>query len=101
MELIDREETFKHFCEVCDDGQRDCKGDKDCALWVWLSDMPTIDTKPIKHATWKYGYCEEARITCYFCSVCGKEAYWDTDYGQQLFDYCPNCGSQMGMGEKK
>lgn len=30
-----------------------------------------------------------------FCSVCYKEAYFDTDYGQQLFDYCPNCGSRM------
>lgn len=29
------------------------------------------------------------------CSICGNEAYWDTDYGQQLFDYCPYCGSRM------
>lgn len=31
-----------------------------------------------------------------YCSECHNEAYWDTDYGQQLFDYCPNCGSWMG-----
>ena len=30
-----------------------------------------------------------------YCSVCYKEAYFDTDYGQQLFDYCPNCGADM------
>ena len=30
-----------------------------------------------------------------YCSVCYKEAYFDTDYGQQLFDYCPNCGARM------
>lgn len=28
----------------------------------------------------------------YICTCCGREAYWDTDYGQQLFDYCPYCG---------
>lgn len=29
------------------------------------------------------------------CSNCKEEAYWDTDYGQQLFDYCPYCGTRM------
>ena len=29
------------------------------------------------------------------CSACGYEAYWDSDYGQQLFDYCPYCGADM------
>ena len=29
----------------------------------------------------------------YVCSICSREAYWDTDYGQQLFDYCPYCGA--------
>ena len=31
----------------------------------------------------------------WYCSNCNNEAYWDTDYGQQLFDYCPNCGATM------
>lgn len=31
----------------------------------------------------------------YFCAHCMNEAYWDTDYGQQLFDYCPYCGNKM------
>ena len=30
-----------------------------------------------------------------YCSVCYKEAYFDADYGQQLFDFCPNCGADM------
>lgn len=29
------------------------------------------------------------------CSSCKKQAYWDTDYGQQLFDFCPYCGTDM------
>lgn len=31
----------------------------------------------------------------YTCSFCKSEAYWDTDFGQQLFDYCPYCGEKM------
>lgn len=35
----------------------------------------------------------------YYCPYCGNEAYWDTDYGQQLFDFCPYCGEPMKDGE--
>ena len=35
----------------------------------------------------------------HFCSVCDSEAYWDTDYGQELFYWCPYCGADM-RGEK-
>ena len=33
-----------------------------------------------------------------YCSACYNEAYWDTDYGQQLFVYCPYCGADMKRG---
>lgn len=36
----------------------------------------------------------------YYCSSCNHEAYWDTDYGQQLFDYCPYCGARMENGNE-
>lgn len=29
------------------------------------------------------------------CSCCENEAYWDSDYGQQLFGWCPWCGAEM------
>ena len=38
---------------------------------------------------------EQAEDSMYYCSKCKHEAYWDTDYGQQLFEYCPYCGSFM------
>ena len=37
----------------------------------------------------------------YICSYCGNEAYWDTDYGQQLFDYCPYCGEYNRIKRNK
>lgn len=33
--------------------------------------------------------------TCIICSHCNHEAYWDSNDGQQLFDYCPYCGYKM------
>ena len=33
--------------------------------------------------------------TTIICSHCKHEAYWDSSYGQQLFDYCPYCGHKM------
>ena len=53
--------------------------------------MPTADVQPVRRGKW-YHINNEGFI---YCSECHKEAYWDTDYGQQLFDYCPYCGAKM------
>ena len=66
----------------------------------FLITAPTIDAAPVKHGSWKYGYNPDVGILCYFCSACGKEAYWDTDYGQQRFDFCPKCGADMRGGDE-
>jgi hypothetical protein len=57
---------------------------------------------------WKQGkefpsYPKEPFIgDAYYCSNCENDAYWDTDYGQQLFDFCHNCGADMrGESEVK
>ena len=54
-----------------------------------------------KHGKWISGaYIQDTEVKRYsaglmYCSVCKHEAYSDTDYGEQLFDYCPYCGSRM------
>lgn len=53
------------------------------------------DVQPVKHGHWKNPVSVGNGIK--FCSVCRNEAYWDTDYGQQLFDYCPYCGARMDL----
>lgn len=70
-----------------------------------IAEMATADVVEVKHGEWLDGLDvpkEERERHPYvylhgekYCSVCYKEAYFDTDYGQQLFDYCPNCGSDM------
>ena len=53
--------------------------------------FPASDVQPVKRGKW-HRINNEGFI---YCSKCHKEAYWDTDYGQQLFDYCPYCGAKM------
>lgn len=50
------------------------------------------DVEPVKHGEWVNN---DNEWKFYKCSICGNEAYWDTDYGQQLFDFCPWCGAKM------
>jgi len=55
----------------------------------------------VKHGEWKKGKdfpsCPRVKFIsdAYYCSVCENEAFYDTDYGQQLFNFCPNCGADM------
>lgn len=51
------------------------------------------DVQPVKRGRWETPVSVGNGIK--FCSVCRNEAYWDTDYGQQLFDFCPYCGARM------
>lgn len=57
-----------------------------------IDQMKPVEEKPMR---WIYGYCDIQRMRCWYCEKCGNAAYWDTDYGQQLFDFCPYCGQRM------
>lgn len=70
-----------------------------CSTIRLINTQPTIEAEPVKHAKWVYGYCKAQEIKCYYCSNCGNDAYWDTDYGQQLFEFCPYCGARMDERE--
>lgn len=58
-----------------------------------IEQITAEDVQPVKHGRWENPVSVGNGIM--FCSVCRNEAYWDTDYGQQLFDYCPYCGARM------
>lgn len=47
MRLIDADTLKVHICNMCDDGQRECKGDNSCAILVWVNDMQTVDAVPV------------------------------------------------------
>lgn len=58
-----------------------------------IENIPAVEVQPVRHGRWISPVSVGNDIK--FCSVCNHEAYWDTDYGQQLFDYCPYCGARM------
>lgn len=92
---IDADALKKHYAWWEDDRQK---------LFDSIVDQqPTVDAVPVRHGKWIKG-SETKRIKenrygvlfdAYYCSACESEAYWDSDYGQILFHYCPNCGARM------
>ena len=112
-EVAEKEEQF------CVQDDRSClfqKSHAECAadhrqLAEWLTELKELEAKhwdecrqiahyddeikrleaPAKHGRW-FHINDEGIV---YCSECNNEAYWDTDYGQQLFNYCPYCGAKM------
>jgi hypothetical protein len=79
--------------QYCPDDDGSCsKADVDLREMLdEIEALPTTDVQPVKHGRWFH--INNGGII--YCSECENEAYWDTDYGQQLFDYCPYCGARM------
>ena len=96
MRLIDIEDVA--LLKTVTDGGLSAK-----KLWRRINNQPTVDAVPVRHGKWIKG-SETKRVKenrygvlfdAYYCSACESEAYWDSDYGQILFHYCPNCGARM------
>lgn len=64
---------------------RTLQGDrKEASVYIWRENLHyTKDEKGV-----------------YKCPTCGEAAYYDTDYGQQLFVFCPWCGHDTRNGEE-
>lgn len=60
----------------------------------WARKITEGQKQLAKRGHWAYD-CNERNAHCYFCSECQKEAYWDSENGQQLFGFCPYCGAEM------
>lgn len=60
----------------------------------FVDDAPTADVPDRKVGKWVDAKPMSGKVGK-VCSACGDEAYWDSDYGQQLFSFCPNCGAEM------
>lgn len=61
-------------------------------VMLYIARFPTADVVERKRGKWIDAKPMSGRVGK-VCSACGNEAYWDSDYGQQLFDWCPYCGA--------
>ncbi len=55
-----------------------------------IEEMPTIETKPVKHGKW---IIKHNLISCSNC----RKSNWDIVFKDTLdgFDFCPKCGARM------
>lgn len=58
--------------------------------------MPTVDAVPVVHGRWEE-YDDYLMNTVYRCSICNEDFVTiDGDPKDNGWNYCPNCGAQMG-----
>ena len=91
--LIDANALKEHICNMCDDGQRECKGDESCALLCWVNDMPTIESGTVKHGRWIVHTTWHGMFGL-INSEC-SECKFDRNGDLSSWKYCPNCGARM------
>ena len=84
-DYITREEAQDKYCETCNFVEI-CSSY--CEGRIKFDEIPAADVKLVVRGEWKNGHC----------SVCGKDiaSVLDTWTSVQKFDFCPNCGAEMG-----
>ena len=63
-------------------------------LWRNAYEQGKADAEPRKKGKWTEAKPRSGKLG-WVCSCCDHEAYWDSDYGQQLFRWCPWCGADI------
>lgn len=102
MRPIDADALKTHVCEMCDDGQRECKGDESCAILCWINDMPTIEPE-VRHGRWiqsdALDYKDPNGVIHVhgMCSCC--RLIYDFRDMTSRFKFCPDCGARMDWKE--
>jgi hypothetical protein len=98
MRPIDADALKAHVCDMCDDGQRECKGDEFCAILCWINDMPTIEPE-VRHGRWIKSDALDYKdpnggIHIHgMCSCC--RLIYDFRDMTSRFKFCPDCGADM------
>lgn len=66
-------------------------------VFQWLSeefeivDAPAVEAEPVRHGRWLFDDFDGDGLD-YQCSVCKL-------YARCAYNYCPNCGAKMNLGE--
>ena len=64
-----------------------------------LDEQPTIEAAPVVHGEWEEITDDWSDETIYSCAVC-KEDFVTIDGtpAENLYNFCPNCGTDMRKG---
>lgn len=95
-EYIERKALLDELCR--DNCERTYDGTcHNCRMIETIADFPAADVEPVVHGKWVKAHWKNS-VSCANCSICGFEAYhYDFRGVQKTYDYCPNCGAQMGL----
>lgn len=100
-EYISREEAIKELREVYENEYPTASGDFDeyasHDMPNVLRNIPAADVQPVKHGEWRKKFLSDT-ICCSECKVTWSSSFKDMLNG---FNYCPNCGARMDLGDEK
>ena len=70
--------------------------------WKDIEEAPTADVRENVKGEWQYHYLgiggDAVERYEYRCSVCGSLPWADVERGEELHNFCPNCGADMRGG---
>lgn len=112
MRLIDADALLEYLMINMgwhdEDGIAVDNSDEKRAIFKDLIDgVPTVDAVPVKHGRWEeetVGSIEENAVIADWqsarCSVCKRYLTTPYMYYFEHYNYCPNCGAEMGSERK-
>ena len=92
--MVDRYDSEKCILE------ENCKAcDRPCLWWRKVNEAPTVDAVEVV-----YGY-DTGRCRIFHCSICGygvNDIFQEDEHNYPVgeFNYCPNCGADMGKSKE-
>ena len=93
-EYIERRTAYslaKKVCEAVDSNPRVLLPQ---IILDLIDDVPAADVAPVRHGRWEKN--DNGIMIWWECSECHHDAWYD---GDDLYNYCPNCGAKMDGGE--
>ena len=81
-DLIDREQALKAVSF-------------DSEAYFAINNLPSAEKTEVQHGRWKEVEDRTGRSKNFFCSECGYGFFVDTCMFIPMWNFCPNCGTDM------
>lgn len=88
VDILKSVPLYRYECELAKGRQSDLFNALDMSMQALEKQIP------------KKPYRNHRNCLFWTCPTCNEEMYWDTDYGQQKFKNCSNCGQKLDWGNE-